>query len=75
MDKVTIKEIKNCHMVSPKTYIEVTVHRPNRFYLGIYMHTYVHACGDQGSAASGVILQQVSTLVFETGSLTGTWGS
>jgi hypothetical protein len=41
----------------------------------IYMHTYVHACGDQGSAASGVILQQVSTLVFEAGSLTGTWGS
>jgi hypothetical protein len=39
------------------------------------MHTYVHACGDQGSAASGVILQQVSTLVFEAGSLTGTWGS
>lgn len=44
------------------------------FRVFVHVHICVHACGGRRST-SGVILQELPTLVFEMGSLTGTWGS
>lgn len=40
----------------------------------VHVHICVHTYGGWRST-SGVILQELSTLFFEMGSLTGTWGS
>lgn len=40
----------------------------------VHVHICVHTCGGRRST-SGVILQELPTLVFEMESLTGTWGS